>query len=235
MPCSLSAAASAEPRATCSMRRLRLRGAHCSLPPAPPSPPSSSGHGSSSTCLFSLLVESLPAQVRQRSSLSGCTKARSASPPGPCSRHPAGNTATCRQVAGEYGDCTSACESGDSAGVYESDSGWPACATLLSFSLFPSDSEPQSQRISPSILATIIFAAFTAPIPRVAAWHCSLLCTVPTHQSVLEMTMSLLKYSQKTLAESLHSVSHRQVTQPGDAGHHIAPQTATSLVAPRMT
>ena len=163
MPCSLSAAASAEPRATCSMRRLRLRGAHCSLPPAPPSPPSSSGHGSSSTCLFSLLVESLPAQVRQRSSLSGCTKARSASPPGPCSRHPAGNTATCRQVAGEYGDCTSACESGDSAGVYESDSGWPACATLLSFSLFPSDSEPQSQRISPSILATIIFAAFTAP------------------------------------------------------------------------
>ena len=55
MPCSLSATASAEPRATCSMRRRRLRGAHCSLPPAPPSPPSSSGHGSSSACfLFSL-------------------------------------------------------------------------------------------------------------------------------------------------------------------------------------
>ena len=122
-----------------------------------------------------------------------------------------------------------ACEYGDSAGVYESDSGRPACVTLLSSSLFPSDSEPKSQRISAQHHCNHHFCCLYGPFPRVAAWHCSLplapyLCSVPTHQSMLEKTVPQLKYSQKSLAESLHSVTHRQVTLPEDEGRYIASQ-----------
>ena len=124
-----------------------------------------------------------------------------------------------------------ACEYGDSAGVYESDSGRPACVTLLSSSLFPSDSEPKSQRISAQHHCNHYFCSLPlAPY----------LCTVPTHRFVLEKTVPQLKHSQKTLAESLHSVSHRQVTRPEDAGrqwspHCITAPAATSLVAMQMT
>ena len=47
---------------------------------------------------------------------------------------------------------------------------------------------------------------------------------------MLEKTAPLLRYGQKTLAESLHSVSDRQETLPGDEGRHIASQAATTHV-----